>query len=77
MMDMNHVVCAMKKKMKPSTAAITLTLGVALGATLVSVAAVSVWNSKQMRAARRVKSAENMLWRVGTAMRDVSGLEKD
>lgn len=75
-MDMNQMVCAMKKKMKPCTTAITLSLGIALGVTAVSIAAVSIWNSKEMRNARNIKRAETALWRVGTAMRDVSGIEK-
>ena len=54
--------------------AVLITLGAVAGVTAFGVAAAAVWNSKQMRAARAVKRTGKILYQVGTAMRNVSGV---
>lgn len=51
-----------------------ITLGATLGVTALGVTAATVWNSKQMRTARAVKRTGKVLYQVGTAMRNVSGI---
>ena len=73
-MEMNDMACMMKQKMKQSSKPMALALGMVLGAVAAGVATVVVCNSKQVKTARMVKSAENIMYRIGTAMRDVSGM---
>ena len=73
-MDMNDMACAMKKTMQKNKTPMITALGVMVGAAVAGVAAVMICNSKQVKTARMLKSAENIMYRVGTAMRDVSGL---
>ena len=75
-MDMNDMACAMKKTMQKNKTPMITALGVMVGVAVTSVAAVMICNSKQVRTARMLKSAENIMYRVGTAMRDVSGLSE-
>ncbi len=56
-----------KKKM-------AITLGAVGGMTAVGVVAAAVWNSKQMRTGRALKRTGRVLYQVGTAMRNVSGI---
>ena len=51
-----------------------ITLGAVGGVTAIGVAAAAVWNSKQMRASRAIKRTGHVLYQVGTAMRNVSGI---
>ncbi len=67
----SDMICAMKKH----KTAICIALGVAGGLTLLGVAAIAVWNSKQLRTARAVKRTGKILYQVGTAMRNVSCVE--
>ena len=73
-MDMNDMACTMKKTMQKNKTPMITALGVMVGAAVAGVAAVMICNSKQVKTARMLKSAENIMYRVGTAMRDVSGL---
>ena len=73
-MDMNDMTCAIKKKMQHGGKPMATVLGVMLGAAAAGVAAAVICNSRQVKTARLVKSAENIMYRVGTAMRDVSGM---
>ena len=52
-----------------------ITLGAVGGVTALGVAAVAVWNSRQLRMSRAVKRTGKVLYQVGTAMRNVSGVE--
>lgn len=52
------------------------TIGAAGVLLLMGIAAATVYNSKQMRAARALKRARRMMYLLGTAMRNVSGTEK-
>lgn len=51
-----------------------IALGATLGVTALGVTAAAVWNSKQMKTARAVKRTGRVLYQVGTAMRNVSGM---
>ena len=73
-MDMNDMAYAVQKTMRTNKTPMITALGVVLGATVAGVAAVMICNSKQVKTARMLKSAENIMYRVGTAMRDVSGM---
>ena len=61
------------KSMTPDGKAVLITLGAVGSVTALGVAA-AVWNSKQMRTARAVKRTGKILYQVGTAMRNVSGI---
>ena len=52
-----------------------ITLGAVGGVTALGVAAAAVWNSRQLRMSRAVKRTGKVLYQVGTAMRNVSGVE--
>ena len=62
------------KNMTPEGKAALITLGAVGGVTALGVAAAAIWNSKQMRTARTVKRTGKVLYQVGTAMRNVSGI---
>ena len=51
-----------------------IALGAVGGAAAIGVTAAAVWNSRQMKTARAVKRTGKMLYQVGTAMRNVSGV---
>ncbi len=51
-----------------------ITLGAVGGAAAIGVTAAALWNSKEMRTARAVKRTGKVLYQVGTAMRNVSGM---
>ena len=53
-----------------------ITLGAVGGAAALMLGAISVWNSKQMRTARVIKRTERILYQLGTAMRNLSGLDE-
>ena len=69
---MDDVTYWMKKGMQSK--AVWITTGAVLGVAALSVGAVAVWNSKGLRAARTVKRTKKILYQVGTAMRNVSGI---
>lgn len=72
-MDMNNMMHRLKS-MTPDGKAILITLGAVGSVTALGVAAAAIWNSKQMRTARTVKKTGKILYQVGTAMRNVSGI---
>ena len=51
-----------------------IALGAAGGITALGAAAAAVYNSRQMRTARALKRTGRILYQVGTAMRNVSGI---
>jgi len=53
---------------------VLIALGAVSGAAAIGVTAAAVWNSREMRTARAVKRTGKMLYQVGTAMRNVSGV---
>jgi len=69
---LTDMTCAVKK----NKTALYIALGVTGGVALLGVAAVAVWNSKQLRAARAVKRTSKILYQIGTAMRNVSCVEE-
>lgn len=73
-MDMNDMACTVRKKMRGVGMPMVTVLGVVLGAAVAGVAVAMICNTKQLKTARLVKRAENIMYRVGTAMRDVSGM---
>ena len=73
---MNNVMDMMHLGSDKSKKAMLVTLGGALGVTALGVTAVAVWNSKQMRMSRAVKRTGKVLYQVGTAMRNVSGVSQ-
>ena len=52
-----------------------ITLGAVGGAAALGVTAAAIWNSKQMKTGRAIKRTGKVLYQVGTAMRNVSGVE--
>ena len=72
---MNQAMYLMKKGV--CSKALWITTGAVLGLSAIGVGAALVWNSKQMRAARTVTRAEKILYQVGTAMRNVSGITEN
>jgi len=72
-MEMSNVMHRLKE-MTPDGKAILITLGAVGSVTALGVAAAAVWNSKRMRTARTVKRTGKILYQVGTAMRNVSGI---
>ena len=62
------------KHMTPDGKAMLITLGAVGSVTALGVAAAAIYNSKQMRTARTVKRTGKILYQVGTAMRNVSGI---
>lgn len=72
---MNQAMYLMKKGVQCK--ALWITTGAVLGLTAIGVGAALVWNSRQVRTARTVKRAEKILYQVGTAMRNVSGITED
>ena len=67
-----NICCAIDNNTKK---AICLTAGILAGVTLLGVAAATVYNCKQMRAARALKRTGKILYMLGTTMRSVSGME--
>ena len=53
---------------------VLITLGAVGGAAAIGVTAAAVWNSRQMRTGRALKRTGKVLYQVGTAMRNVSGM---
>ena len=72
-MDMNHTIDSMKQKVNMDSKPMAIALGMMLGAAAATVTTLALCSRKQMRTLRLIKRAENILYRVGTAMRDVSG----
>ena len=62
------------KSMNVNSKAVLITLGAVGGVTALGITAATVWNSRQMRTARAVKRTGKILYQVGTAMRNVSGM---
>ena len=60
---------------KSTKKALCLTLGPVGAVALLGIAAATVYNSKQMKAARALKRTGKVLYMLGTAMRSVSGIE--
>ena len=52
-----------------------ITLGAVGGAAALGVTAAAIWNSRQMRTGRAIKRTGKVLYQVGPAMRNVSGME--
>lgn len=52
----------------------TAVLGAAGGVALLGIGAAMLWNCKQLRMARACKRAGRILYSVGTALRNVSGV---
>ena len=53
-----------------------VTLGAACGVTAVGIATAAIWNSKAMRTNRAIKRTGKVLYRVGSAMCDMSGVSE-
>lgn len=53
---------------------VMIALGTVGGIAAIGVTAAAVWNSREMRTARAVKRTGKVLYQVGTAMRNVSGV---
>lgn len=51
-----------------------ITLGAVGSAVAIGVTATALWNSREMRTARAVRRTGKVLYQVGTAMRNVSGM---
>ncbi len=49
-------------------------ISVAGGMAALAVSGALIWNSRQLKTARAVKRASNILYRVGSAMQDLSGM---
>ena len=62
------------KHMTKDGKALLVTLGAVGSVTALGVAAAAIYNSRQMRTARTVKRTGKILYQVGTAMRNVSGI---
>ncbi len=69
---MEQMMDVMKSDKAKKTAMITL--GAVGGMAAVGAVTAAVWNSKQMRTSRAIKRTGTMLYHVGTAMRNVSGI---
>ncbi len=54
---------------------VMIALGTLGGMTALGVTAAAVYNSKQMRTARAVKRTGKIMYQVGTAMRNISGVQ--
>lgn len=74
-MNANQMMSSIGSSRTKKTALITLAaIG---GVAAVGVTAAAVWNSKQMRASRAIKRTGKVLYQVGTAMRNVSGVSEN
>ena len=72
-MQMNQLMNNLKD-MAPNGKTALVALSAIGGVAALGVVAAVVWNSKRMKTARTIKRAEKILYRVGTAMRNVSGI---
>ena len=54
---------------------VMIALGTLGGMTALGVTAAAVYNSKQMRTARVMKRTGKIMYQVGTAMRNISGVQ--
>ena len=70
-MSMNLSGLMSEKNKKP----LLITLGAVGGVAAIGVTAAALWNSKQARTMRAIKRTGRVLYQVGTAMRNVSGVE--
>lgn len=60
---------------KRTKKALCISLGAFGAVALFGIVAATVYNSKQMKAARALKRTGKVLYMLGTAMRNVSGIE--
>ena len=60
---------------KRTKKALCISLGTFGAVALLGIVAATVYNSKQMKAARALKRTGKALYMLGTAMRNVSGIE--
>ena len=71
---MNQMMSMMHLNSDKAKKSMVITLSAVGGVAMLGVAAAAVWNSKQMRMSRAVKRTGKVLYQVGTAMRNVSGV---
>ena len=71
---MNQTIESVMKKADVDKKTVLLALGALGGMTAIGMTAAAVYNSRQMRMSRAVKRTGKILYQVGTAMRDVSGI---
>ena len=79
MSQMNHMknmMHTMGLHTEQAKKAALITLGAACGVTAVGIATAAIWNSKAMRTNRAIKRTGKVLYRVGSAMCDVSGMSE-
>ncbi len=74
MMDMMDMMGLHSEQAKKTA---LITFGAACGVTAVGIATAAIWNSKAMRTNRAIKRTGKVLYQVGTAMRNVSGVSMD
>ena len=56
-----------------NTKVVVVTASAIGGAALIGIVAALIYNSKKMKALRAVKKASQVMYHVGTAMRNISG----
>ena len=71
---MNMQMNLMKGMSDKTKKTMLITLGAVGSAVALGVTATALWNSREMRTARAVKRTGKVLYQVGTAMRNVSGM---
>jgi len=71
---MNMQMNLMKGMSDKTKKTMLITLGAVGSAVAIGVTATALWNSREMRTARAVKRTGKVLYQVGTAMRNVSGM---
>lgn len=64
------------KMMNTHKKAVCITASIVGGVTVLGIAAMMIWNSKQLRTARTVKRTGKILYQIGTAMRNVSCIDE-
>jgi len=74
---MDRKISDMMKKADMDKKTVLLALGALGGMTAIGMTAAAVYNSRQMRMSRAVKRTGKILYQVGTAMRDVSGIAEN
>lgn len=74
---MDRKISDMMKKADMDKKTVLLALGALGGVTAIGMTAAAVYNSRQMRMSRAVKRTGKILYQVGTAMRDVSGIAEN